>query len=107
VQAFPRRLAAFTPESAETSRDLKRFLHAQVYVSPALNKDRDHSMAMIGELFRFFLDYPDRLPLPYSQQAAEEPAHRVVCDYIAGMTDGFFRRTYEQMMGRPANLPLW
>jgi dGTPase len=64
-------------------------------------------MAMIGELFRFFLDYPDRLPLPYSQQATEEPPHRVVCDYIAGMTDGFFRRTYEQMMGRPANLPLW
>ena len=24
----------------------------------------------------------------------------MVCDYIAGMTDAFFRRTYEQMMAR-------
>jgi dGTP triphosphohydrolase len=24
--------------------------------------------------------------------------HRVVCDYIAGMTDSFFRRTWQQML---------
>jgi dGTP triphosphohydrolase len=28
-----------------------------------------------------------------------EPAYRVVCDYIAGMTDAFFQRTYQQMLG--------
>jgi dGTP triphosphohydrolase len=28
----------------------------------------------------------------------ERPAHRVVCDYIAGMTDSFFRRTWLQMV---------
>ena len=55
--------------------------------------------AMIGELFRFFLADPSRLPQPYSQQALQEPAHRVVCDYIAGMTDAFFHRTYEQTFG--------
>jgi dGTPase len=56
-------------------------------------------MTMIGELFRFFLDHPGRLPPPYCQQALAEPAHRVVCDYIAGMTDAFFHRTYEQTVG--------
>jgi dGTP triphosphohydrolase len=25
------------------------------------------------------------------------PVHRVVCDYIAGMTDGYFERCYQQM----------
>ena len=34
----------------------------------------------------------------YSGRAARQPVHRVVCDYIAGMTDGFFRRTYQQMI---------
>jgi len=42
---------------------------------------------LIGELFRFFLDRTDRLPQPYSQQVESEPPHRVVCDYIAGMTE--------------------
>jgi len=102
VRAFPRRLAAFTPEAAETSRALKQFLYAKVYASAALGEDRRRSMTMIGELFRFFLDHPGRLPPPYCQQALAEPAHRVVCDYIAGMTDAFFRRTYEQTMGPAA-----
>jgi dGTP triphosphohydrolase len=26
---------------------------------------------------------------------------RVVCDYIAGMTDGYFRRCYQQTFGAP------
>jgi dGTPase len=57
-------------------------------------------------LFRFFLANPERLPQPYAQQALEEPAHRVVCDYIAGMTDAFFYRTFEQMLGPAVTRPL-
>jgi dGTPase len=106
VRAFPERLAAFTPEAAETSRALKGFLHRTVYDSPALNEGRQLSMDMIEELFQVFADDPGKMPEGYSQQAGFEPAHRVVCDYIAGMTDIFFRRTYEQMLGRTANPPL-
>ncbi|HWC98219.1 MAG TPA: deoxyguanosinetriphosphate triphosphohydrolase [Candidatus Sulfopaludibacter sp.] len=102
VRAFPGRLAQFTVETAETSRQLKRYLYQTVYASPALNEDRQRSMAMTEELFHFFLDDPAKLPENYWQQTESEAAHRVVCDYIAGMTDGFFRRTYEQMLGRSA-----
>jgi dGTPase len=102
VRAHAVRLAQFTPEVAETSRELKRFLYNRVYASDALGDDRQFSMARIAELFRFFLARPDRLPQPYAQQAYDEPAHRVVCDYIAGMTDAFFRRTYELLLGTDA-----
>jgi dGTPase len=105
VRNLPVRLAAFTPQAADTSRTLKRFLYSHVYASPGLGADRSRSMAMIAELFEFFLENPDRLPSSYAEQAADEPVHRMVCDYIAGMTDGFFRRTYEQMTGRAASLP--
>jgi dGTPase len=99
VRAYPLRIAAFTSEAGEISRALKRFLHDRIYLSDALGTDRRLSMCRIAELFRFFLADPARLPLPYAQQALEEPPHRVVCDYIAGMTDAFFSRTYEQMLG--------
>ncbi|HLK70278.1 MAG TPA: deoxyguanosinetriphosphate triphosphohydrolase [Bryobacteraceae bacterium] len=99
VRAHPGRLAAFTPEMAETSRLLKRFLFAQVYASETLATHRQRSVVMIAELFQFFLDHPDHLPGAYCEQIQIEPAHRVVCDYIAGMTDVFFLRTYEQMLG--------
>ncbi|HWB85368.1 MAG TPA: dNTP triphosphohydrolase [Bryobacteraceae bacterium] len=102
VRRFPHRLAAFTPEAAQTSRELKSFLHAKVYSSQALVQERRHSMIRIGQLFQFFLDHRDRLPQSYREQALEQPLERVVCDYIAGMTDGFFDRTYQQML---ATLP--
>jgi len=99
IREYPRRLAAFTPAAAAASRELKSFLHRCVYASPALDEDRRSSTAMMAELFQFFLDHTDRLPDPYGDMARTEPAHRVVCDYIAGMTDSFFHRTYEQMIG--------
>ena len=77
-------------------RDLKRFLHAAVYSSEALAAERKRSRAMVAELFEFFLESPERLPDTYREQARGETPHRMVCDYIAGMTDGFFHRTYEQ-----------
>jgi len=104
VRHLPRRLAAFNPEAAQTSKALKQFLYRAVYVSPPLVVDRGHSMAMVGELFQFFYEHPDRLPEPHNQQAQIEPAHRVICDYIAGMTDGFFGRTFEAMIGTPVTL---
>jgi dGTPase len=99
VRAHPGRLAAFTPEAAAASRDLKRFLFTKVYASTALGGDRLRSMTAIAELFAWFLADPDRLPEGYAEQAKEEPPHRVVCDYIAGMTDVFFNRTYQQSIG--------
>jgi dGTPase len=104
VRAFPRRLAAFSPEAAETSRLLKRFLNRTVYSAPGLAEERTRSVGMIGKLFRFFLDDPERLPKPYAAQARQTPAFRVVCDYIAGMTDGFLRRTYVQSIGAESSL---
>jgi dGTPase len=100
VRQVPHRLAAFTPEIAETSRLLKAFLRANVYSSPAIHEERMLSMAMIAALFELFLKHPERMPEPYLQAALERPVHRVVCDYIAGMTDSFFRRTWQQMLAQ-------
>ncbi len=97
VRAHPGRLASLSAAAAETSAALKRFLHDHVYFSDLLVEERRHAAAEIAELFQHFLDCPDRLPESYQEEAATEPLHRVVCDYIAGMTDGFFRRTHAQV----------
>jgi dGTPase len=105
VRAVPHRLAGFAPRAAETSRALKRFLYRTVYFAPPLTEDRSRSMSLVGKLFQFFYRHPDRLPQPYGEQARHEPAHRVICDYIAGMTDAFFGRTFEAIFGAPVILP--
>jgi len=101
VRRCPARLAAFTPETQTANRDLKRFLHRHVYEAPDLIAERCRAAGMIAGLFDFFLENPARLPPPRGGLISEQPAYRVVCDYIAGMTDGFLQRTYRQMLGGP------
>jgi dGTPase len=36
---------------------------------------------------------PEKLPSSYREKASQEPLPRVICDYIAGMTDNYI---YEQ-----------
>lgn len=99
VRRHPVRLVRMSPEAAETSRALKRFLFDRVYSIPLLLDERERASEGIARLFRFFLDHPGELPPAHQERAAALPLHRVVCEYIAGMTDGFFRRTAARLLG--------
>ncbi|MCC6862457.1 MAG: dNTP triphosphohydrolase [Bryobacterales bacterium] len=104
VRRCPRRLAAFTPAAESANAGLKRFLHQRVYSAAPLVEERERAAARVARLFQYFVEHPGRLPEPYNQQAALDRPHRVVCDYIAGMTDAFFDRTYQQEMDYPSEI---
>jgi dGTPase len=94
-----RRLAGFSPDMARQNGDLKRFLFARLYSERAISEDRDRSVVALDSLFSFFLEHPQRMPGQYAEQARREPLHRVVCDYIAGMTDHFLLRRCRELLG--------
>ncbi len=97
VRRCSKRLAAFTAPAGDTVTSLKRLLRGRLYSSPVLADGRVESMCAMGRLFQYFLEHPDRLPDGQSSHVQPMPAHRAVCDYIAGMTDVFFRRTYAEI----------
>lgn len=99
VREHPRRLASITPPAQSTNRQLKQFLHHCVYFSDVMVEERRRSAAMIAELFEFYVAHPGKLPENYAESLAQSSVHRVVCDYIAGMTDGFFLRTHREALG--------
>jgi dGTPase len=99
VRHQPKRLAGFSAEVAKQNALLKSFLLANLYSQPTIAEDRDRSVAALEALFRFFLDHPDRMPPQYTEAAGREPRHRVVCDYIAGMTDHFLLRQVHELLG--------
>lgn len=99
VRRHPVRLARIAEPAATDNAALKRFLHERVYNSARLGPDRQQAAQQIAALFDHFLARPDDLPDAYRERTAGEAPHRVVCDYLAGMTDGFFERTYRQLLG--------
>jgi dGTPase len=89
VRNFPRRLFAFSPEADRERREIRDFLYRNVYFSPGLQPDKKQAERVIAEMFEFFMKSPRELPMSYQKKARHEPLHRIVCDYVAGMTDTF------------------
>ncbi len=83
------RMARLEEQTASASRQLKSVLMREVYHAPELEAARAETDRHVAELFALFMDRPALLPDVYQRRIDEEPPHRVVCDYIAGMTDKF------------------
>jgi dGTPase len=99
VRRHTERLAAFSPSIEELRRQLKDFLYENLYYSPALASEKEDAERITGELFAHWMEEPDDLPRNYREKAAQEPLPRVICDYIAGMTDPFIYQQYEKYCG--------
>jgi dGTPase len=90
------RLAAFSPEVEAERKQIKDFLYENLYYSPSLAGEKDDAERIVTELFDFWMANPLALPHYYQEKAKEESLPRVVCDYIAGMTDHFIIEQHEK-----------
>ena len=96
IRRYAERFAAFSPTVEQERRQLKDFLYENLYFSPALEGEKEDAERIIGELFAHWMEEPDDLPRSYREKSAQEPLPRVICDYIAGMTDPFIYQQYEK-----------
>jgi dGTPase len=99
VRRHHQRLAAFSAEVESERRGCKEFLYQHLYYSEQLVPEKDHAERVIGGLFEHWMLHPQSLPPSYQQQASREPLARVVCDYVAGMTDNYILSRYTEIMG--------
>ncbi len=98
VRASTQRLIAFSDEMQALRAPLKRLLWNQFYHHYRVVRMADKAKRCIGELFQHYLKSPAQLPNTTRQriQRGEEP-HRVVCDYIGGMTDRYCLEEYKKL----------
>lgn len=99
VRALDSRLARFSPETEQLNVQLKRLLKERAYSAPRLLADRQHAVAKIGGLFAYLLQHPERVSPGYREHLEDTPAHRVVCDYLAGMTDAYVLKIHAELLG--------
>ncbi len=97
VRACPRRLVAFSSAATEQSAQLKQFLYDHLYANPKLTAEREQAVRKLEELFQFYMAQPQRLPRAHFEKTREQALHRVVCDYIAGMTDTYVFRQHREL----------
>jgi dGTPase len=99
VRRFPQRLFAFSREVDKERKQIKEFLYQNVYYSPAQQRDKQQAEKVIAEMFAFFMKFPRQLPASYQEKTRSEPLHRIVCDYVAGMTDSYIFDQHRRFCG--------
>jgi dGTPase len=98
VRNLDYRLARLTDETLAINRQMRQLLINNVYGNNDLIQDRKLAQQRLGQLFEFLVNNPERVSPGYREALKEFPAHRVVCDYIAGMTDQYFMKMYRGLV---------
>lgn len=96
----PAGLVCFSEQMAAALREMQDYLLHNVYLCPAARKKDRQGRAMIRKLFNAYKSDPDLLPARYRSRTTDTPLERIICDYIAGMTDRYCRQEFAKMTRR-------
>jgi dGTPase len=98
VRALDYRLARMTPEAEAINAQMRSLLVNRVYSYAQLIEDRSAAVDKMRLLFEYFLQHPERMASGHRERLEDAPVYRVVCDYVAGMTDSYLLRTYKELV---------
>ncbi len=99
-------LISFSREMVEDLAALRLFLTERMYRYWKVNRTRSQARRILAEMFQLFMREPDVMPGEWFQRARlrdEAGRARVVCDYVAGMTDRFAIEEHRRLF----NLDVW
>ena len=102
VRNHPGRLIGFSPEVESQKSLLREFLYRNLYLNPVLSYEKEQGEQVVRSLFQFYMDHPEKMPRWYAEQAEQVRRHRVICDYIAGMTDHYIQKLHQELLGGAA-----
>lgn len=104
LQKLPYNLVGFSEDMHRRNRELKDFLFANLYRHYRVVRMANKSEKIILDLFNAYHKNPDMLPGHIQDLNEERGIERVICDYIAGMTDRYAIDEYNRLFD-PGILP--
>ncbi len=102
IEAHAAPVIAFSPAMAAHLRDTKAFLFKTVYRHPRVMPLRRAADRVVRALFAHYSAHPHQVP--GACEAADTP--RAICDYLAGMTDGFAIAEHRRAFGHAPDFTL-
>lgn len=97
VRGARERLAGFSAAMERRKEELESFLFERVYRHYRVVKMAEKAKRFIAEVFREYGRSPRELPPEFHERIEREGAERVICDYIAGMTDRYCQDEYMRL----------
>ena len=87
-----------SPEVYEATMGLRGFLFENVYKNPKAKGEEKKAINMITNLYQFYMEHLELLPSQFLEMLEEKGTkeEQIVCDYIAGMTDTYAVKKFEE-----------
>lgn len=80
-------------------KGLRAFMFERVYINSAAKAEEGKAEYMIDQLYEYFIHHVEELPREYVKMISDSSStvSRVVCDFIAGMTDRYAVMMYQNL----------
>jgi dGTPase len=75
--------------------ELRGFMFEHVYTDSDAKEEVGRAQELLKLLFQRYCENPDQLPRELAANPRDEPIERIVADYIAGMTDRFALKAFQ------------
>jgi len=96
VVKIPERIVVCSKDMQASRMPMREFLTARLYQHYRVVRMSNKAHRFIASLFKTYLDNPEQLPPNTKERLKKEDKHRVICDYIAGMTDRYALDEYKK-----------
>ena len=90
-------ILAYTEKTESKHMELKKFLEEKMYFHYRVIRMTQKAHRIISDLFRTYMKEPRQLPPHIQKRIGSEKRDRVICDYIAGMTDRFAMQEHQKL----------
>ncbi len=81
----------------QTMEALRNFMFERVYKNPVAKGEESKAQHILQELYFYYIKNPNKLPPDFRPQLDFDGMERVVCDYIAGMTDKYAMYKFDEL----------
>ena len=97
VRNQPNNLVSMSQPIAELNRELKKFLFKRLYRHSKVERMRVKAERFLTLLFENYMENPTLLPERHQLRFEKNGRERVICDYIASMTDRYAQDEYKKL----------
>ncbi|MBP7055978.1 MAG: deoxyguanosinetriphosphate triphosphohydrolase [Candidatus Omnitrophica bacterium] len=96
AEKMPDRVVASSKGMSEMRSVMREFLKKNLYQHYRVVRMSNKASRFISSLFNIYLERPEQLPPSKQEKLKKEDKYRVICDYIAGMTDRYALDEYKK-----------
>ena len=96
-RSMGRPVIEMTPSVEQAMLELRAFMFERVYRNPVAKGEESKARRIIQELYKYYVEHPEKLPQDFRPQLDLEGVPRLVCDYVAGMTDKYAVYKFEEI----------